>query len=146
MTENPEDPPKTLEEVLRHLMQAALNGESSPVFVGMKIIVPAGRDSPIPPQKIRGDSTEPEIEVHRVGDRVILLTEMPGVSSEHIQVMFQDDRVFIWAREGDLHYQGSARVPAAQKGSEEISFRHGVLEVSYLPLEGEEQKEPPATG
>ncbi|HNQ29845.1 MAG: hypothetical protein A4E36_02129 [Methanoregulaceae archaeon PtaB.Bin009] len=136
MTEKPKDTERTLEEMLRHLMQAAQGGgDSRPLFIGMKIIVPPAGDSPTPPQKARGDSTESPIEVHRVGDRVMLVTEMPGMTPENIQVMFRGDRVFIWARDQERHYQGSATVPPSQKGSEEISFRHGVLEVSYLPVE-----------
>lgn len=146
MTEKPEDIPETLEEMLRHLMQAALSGEPRPLFVGMKIIVPPGGDFPRPPQKTRGDSTEPEIEVHRVGDRVVLVAEMPGIEPGNINVMFRDNRVFLWASDQDRHYQGSARVPPARKGSEEISYRHGILEVSYLPAEEEGSEEPPGTG
>lgn len=133
MTEMPEEPKRTLEEILRHLMQAAQSGEDRPLFIGMKITVTPGADFPVPPQKARGDSTEPAIEVHHVGQRVVLVTEMPGMTPENIQVMFRGDRVYIWARDQERHYQGSARVPPARNGTEEISFRHGVLEVSYLP-------------
>ncbi|MCU0631999.1 MAG: hypothetical protein MUC66_03355 [Methanolinea sp.] len=142
MTEKPEDARKTLEEMLRHLMQSALSGEAHPLFIGMKIILPPGGDNPHPPQKIRGDSTEPSIEVHHIGRRVMLVTEMPGMTPENIQVMFRGDRVFIWARDQERHYQSSAAVPPAQKGSEEISFRHGVLEVSYLPAPDEKPEDP----
>lgn len=138
MTEKPEDAHKTLEEMLRNLMQAAQAGDSRPLFIGMKIVLPPGGDYPTPPQRARGDSTESPIEVHHVGNRVMLVTEMPGMTPENIQVMFRDDRVFIWARDQERHYQGSATVPPAKKGSEEISFRHGVLEVTYIPLAGKD--------
>lgn len=138
MTEKPEDAHKTLEEMLRNLMQAAQAGDSRPLFIGMKIVLPPGGDFPTPPQRARGDSTESPIEVHHVGNRVMLVTEMPGMTPENIQVMFRDDRVFIWARDQERHYQGSATVPPAKKGSEEISFRHGVLEVTYIPLAGKD--------
>ncbi|HOT03551.1 MAG TPA: hypothetical protein PK069_05175 [Methanolinea sp.] len=134
MTEKPEDSHKTLEEMLRNLMQAAQAGDSRPLFIGMKIVLPPGGDFPSPPQRARGDSTESPIEVHHVGNRVMLITEMPGMTPENIQVMFRGDRVFIWARDQERHYQGSATVPPVQNGSEEISFRHGVLEVSYIPV------------
>lgn len=138
MTEKPEDAHKTLEEMLRNLMQAAQAGDSRPLFIGMKIVLPPGGDFPTPPQRARGDSTESPIEVHHVGNQVMLVTEMPGMTPENIQVMFRDDRVFIWARDQERHYQGSATVPPAKKGSEEISFRHGVLEVTYIPLAGKD--------
>ena len=82
----------------------------------------------------RGDGTEPEIEVQTFGNCVTLVTELPGMSPENIQVLFRDDRVFIWAKDVERYYRASAKVPPAVKGSVEISCRHGVLEVSYTSL------------
>jgi len=146
MTEKPEDTQGTLEEILRHIMQSAEGSDLHPIFIGMKIVLPPGGDFPRPPQHTRGDATGPAIEVHHVGDRVVLVTEMPGMAAGDIHVMFRDDRVFIWARDRDRHYTGSARVPPARDGSEEISFQNGVLEVSYLPVGEEDPKSPPNPG
>lgn len=143
MTEIPEDFPKTLEEMLRHLMESIQGGDSRPIFIGMKIIVSPGGDFSHNRENIRGDATEPSIEVHRLGDRVVLVTEMPGMAPENIHLLFRDDRVFLWARDQERHYNGSARVPPAQQGSEEISYRHGILEISYLPVEGDTPKDTP---
>jgi len=134
MTENNEDPKKTLEEVVRQLIAAAHEGKIRPVFVGMNVVITPGGDSPIPPQRARGDGTEPEIEVQSVGDRVLLVTEMPGLPPESIQVLFRGDRVFVWGKYGERQYRSSARVPPPSEGSEEITYRHGVLEISYVPL------------
>ncbi|MCQ8894438.1 MAG: hypothetical protein NQU46_07405 [Methanolinea sp.] len=141
MAEKQDDMKKTIEEMVRQLMAAANDGRIQPVFVGMKVIVSPGGGGPLPPQKARGDSVDPGIEIHRVGKRVMLVTEMPGVSSENVRVLFRDDRVYIWAREGEIHYKSSARVPHPLKGSEEMTFRHGVLEVTYLPEEDGDQGE-----
>jgi HSP20 family molecular chaperone IbpA len=129
MSESPHDSRKTLEDLLRHLME--MTGQNRPIIIGMQIIIPpSGGDHPLP----RGDGTEPEIEVHTFGNRVTLITELPGMSPDNIQVLFREDRVYIWARDEERNYRASARVPPAAKETVEISFRHGVLEVSYTPV------------
>jgi HSP20 family molecular chaperone IbpA len=97
----------------------------------MKIVIGGSPDGASP--FARGDATEPEIEIYPVGDRIVLSTELPGISPEQIQVLFKEDRVYIWAKDPDRQYRASRKVPPATKESVEISFRHGVLEVSYLP-------------
>ena len=128
MNETPHDE-KSLEDMIRQIME--LSGDGRPIVIAMKIIIgecPQGAN-PL----ARGDATEPAIEIHSIGDRVVLSTELPGISPEQIQVLFREDRVFIWAKDPDRQYRASREVPPATKGSVEISFRHGVLEVSYLP-------------
>lgn len=134
MTEKNGDSRKTLEEIVRQLIAAAHEGKISPVFVGMNVVITPGGDSPFPLQHARGDGTEPEIEVQSVGDRVLLVTEMPGLPPESIRVLFRGDRVFVWGKYGERQYRSSARVPPPSEGSEEITYRHGVLEISYVPL------------
>lgn len=142
MSENPHDNHTTIEDVLRHIMEMARAGEGRPIFIGMKIVVPPQETPGGRTFVTRGDSTEPEVEVHRIGDRVALVTELPGMSPGQVQVLFRDDRVFIWARDNERQYQASACVPPAVRESVEVSCRHGVLEVAYLPLHtGPEQKE-----
>jgi HSP20 family molecular chaperone IbpA len=131
MNELPHDE-KSLEDVIRKIMEMSGNGR--PIVIGMKIIIGACPDGANPIS--RGDATEPEIEIHPVGDRIVLSTELPGISPEQIQVLFREDRVYIWAKDPDRQYRASREVPPAIKGSVEISFRHGLLEVSYLPTHG----------
>jgi len=129
MNEIPSDE-KKFEEMIRKIMQ--MSGDGRPIMIGMTIVI-GGSPGGIPPLT-RGDATEPEIEIHQVGDRIVLSTEFPGISPEQIQVLFREDRVFIWAKDPDRLYRASRKVPPATQGSAEITFRHGVLEVSYLPL------------
>lgn len=138
MTERPEDLPKTLEEILRHVMESIQAGDTHPIFIGIQIVMPNGQDI-----TRRGDATEPAIEVHRMGDRIVLVTEMPGIAREHIHLLFRDDRVFVWAGDQERHYKCSAQVPPSQEGSEEITCRNGVLEVSYLPIPDNAGEGPP---
>ena len=128
MNETPHDE-KSLEDVIRTIMEMSGNGR--PIVIAMKIVIGGSPDGANP--LTRGDATEPEIEIYPVGDRIVLSTELPGISPEQIQVLFKEDRVYIWAKDPDRQYRASRRVPPATKESVEISFRHGVLEVSYLP-------------
>jgi hypothetical protein len=131
MTEHPGEGTKDLEEVLRDLLERAVRGEARPVFVGIQVIIPPPGHGPAPP--VRDGPAEPSIEVQRLGDRVVLAAGLPGVSAGDISVLFRGDRVFIWARDQDRQYRASARVPPAVEGSQDVSYRNGVLEVSYVP-------------
>jgi HSP20 family molecular chaperone IbpA len=148
MSDKTNDATKRIEEMLRELMQQAEEGDGHPIFIGMKIIVPPGSFPGIPPAGgpgSRGNSTEPVIEVHRLGSHVTLVTELPGMSAENVQVLFRDNRVFIWAKDQERQYRTSAEVPPADKKTVEISFRHGVLEVSYR-IAAKEQENPSSEG
>ena len=116
----------TIDDLIRHIREAA--GQDKPIIIGLKIII-----NPAAPGPGR-ESTEPEIEVHSFGNRVTLVTELPGMVAEDVQVLFREDRVYIWAKDQQRHYRASSRVPPAAEDTIAISFRNGVLEVSYTPL------------
>ncbi|MFA5294552.1 MAG: hypothetical protein WC382_03430 [Methanoregulaceae archaeon] len=130
MNETPFDE-ENLAEMIRHIIR--MSGNRQPVIIGIQIIIPGTPDGA--PLISRGDGTEPPIEVQTIGERVVLSTELPGIAPGQVQVMFREDRVFIWAKDQDRHYTANAAVPPALKDSIEISFHHGVLEVSYLPVD-----------
>jgi HSP20 family molecular chaperone IbpA len=90
----------------------------------------------------RTNTIEPEVEVQRVGNEVILATELPGVSPDDVKVMFSGSTVHIKAGDGNLKYHTTADVPPAEKDSVTVSFRHGVLEVTYR----EQVREPAPSG
>ncbi len=130
MSETPDDTRTSIEDLIRHLREIA--GEDRPIVISMKIIIPpAGQPALLPAAGQEG--IEPDIEVQAFGNRVTLITELPGMSPENIQVLFREDRVYILAKDGDRQYRASTKVPPAEKDSIEISFRHGILEVSYTP-------------
>jgi HSP20 family molecular chaperone IbpA len=136
MSDTPHDTNHSIEDVIRRIMELSGAGKGTPVIIGMQIIIPTGGPAGNPEQLVRGDGTEPEIEVHTFGNTVTLVTELPGMSPENIQVLFRDDRVFIWAKDGERHYRASSHVPPAEKGTVTISCKNGVVEITYTPVSG----------
>ncbi len=133
MSDSSSDKGHGIDDLIRRIMELSGASEGKPVIIGMQIIIPPAGPAGNPAQLVRGDGTDPEIEVHTFGNRVTLVTELPGIAPGNIQVLFRDDRVFIWAKDGERHYRASSKVPPAQQGTVEISCKHGVLEISYIP-------------
>jgi HSP20 family molecular chaperone IbpA len=130
MSDTSSDKGHGIDDLIRRIRELSGTGQDVPVIINVQIIIPPGGS---PGQIARGDRTDPEIEVHTFGNRVTLVTELPGIAPGDIQVLFRDDRVFIWAKDEGRLYRASAQVPPAQQGTVEISCKHGVLEISYAP-------------
>jgi HSP20 family molecular chaperone IbpA len=134
MTSAPDDHFRNIGEIIRKMLeQAGMSEHPAPVIFNFRIYVnspecPAAQQNR-PPAVC--ETIEPEVEVQRVGNEVILVTELPGVSSEDVKVMFSGSTVHIKAADGDLKYHTTADVPPAEKDSVSVSLRHGVLEVTY---------------
>ena len=134
MTSAPDENFRNIGEIIRKMLeQAGMSEHPAPVIFNFRIYV----NMPVYPatqqnqDHTRNSTIEPEVEVQRVGNEVILATELPGVSPEDVKVMFSGSTVHIKAGDGDLKYHTTADVPPAEKGSVSVSFRHGVLEVTY---------------
>jgi HSP20 family molecular chaperone IbpA len=140
MTSAPDENFRNIGEIIRKMLeQAGMSDHPAPVIFNFRIYVnmpvfPAAQQIPFPD---RNGTIEPEVEVQRVGNEVILVTELPGVSPEDVKVMFSGSTVHIKAGDGDLKYHTTADVPPAEKDSVSVSFRHGVLEVTYREQIGE---------
>lgn len=141
MTSAPDENFRNIGEIIRKMLeQAGMSEHPAPVIFNFRIYVnmpacPVAQQNPAP---ARNGTIETEVEVQQVGNEVILVTELPGVSPEDVKVMFSGSTVHIKAGNGDLKYHTTADVPPAEKDSVSVSFRHGVLEVTYQ----EQSREP----
>jgi len=141
MTSAPDDNFRNIGEIIRKMLeQAGMSEHPAPVIFNFRIYVnmpvcPAPQQNQAPAWN---GTIEPEVEVQRVGNDVILVTELPGVSPDDVKVMFSGSTVHIKAGDGNRKYHTTADVPPAEKDSVSVSFRHGVLEVTYR----EQVKEP----
>jgi HSP20 family molecular chaperone IbpA len=125
-----------IDELIRRIIAESQNqGNEKPILIGIKVVImqpPAGLAAA--PETDHA----PDVEIHRVGNEVKLITDLPGMSAENVQVLFRGTTVHIRACDGSRSFETSAEVPPADRDSVAISFRHGVLEVSY-------RERPPAT-
>jgi hypothetical protein len=135
MISAPDDNEREIGEIIKRMLeQAGMSDHPAPVIFNFRIFVnmpvcPGGGTDNLPDGP--ADPGEPVVEVSRIDGEIKLLTELPGVSPENVQVIFSGSTVHIEAKDGERRYQTSADVPPAEKDSVSVSFRHGVLEVTY---------------
>ena len=139
MNPEPDDNMKNIGELIKKMLESTgLGDHPAPVVFNFRIFVntqPMGGQPGQAPE-CPANPIEPAVEVQRVDGEIKLLTEMPGVSPENVHVMFSGSTVHIRAADGVRSYETSADVPPAQKDSVSVSFRHGVLEVTYRERPG----------
>jgi HSP20 family molecular chaperone IbpA len=142
MSPEPEDNMRNIGEIIRKMLEnAGMSDHPAPVIFNFRIFVnmpgaPAMGAGQVPDGQVL--HAEPQVEVQRVDGEIKLLTEMPGLSPENVRVVFSGSTVHIQAGDGIRNYQTSADVPPALKDSVSVSFRHGVLEVTYRECPGEQ--------
>jgi len=78
--------------------------------------------------------TEPVAEVHRIGDEIKVIAELPGAVPESIRPEIRNSTLVIDADNGTQQYHTFAEIPPVDAGSMETSFRNGVLEVTLKAL------------
>ena len=148
MIPEPDDNIRNIGEIIKKMLEkAGMSDHPAPVIFNFRIFVNMPDRPGEDPDHVREGPTvamEPAIEVQRVEDEIKLLTELPGLSPENVQVMFSGPTVHIRAHDGVRSYDATADVPPAERDSVSVSFRHGVLEVSYR--ERAEGPETPVNG
>lgn len=117
-----EDPFAEIHELFRKLVENSATGPGSVTF--RAVTVSGNQPLQEPP-----DGTG--IEVHRNGDEILLVTELPGFSGEQITVGFEDGCCRIEATDGDRHCLRTVRVPEPDPSSVRQTFRHGVFELVF---------------
>jgi len=134
MTSAPDENFRNIGEIIRKMLeQAGMSEHPAPVIFNFRIYVnmPGYQTTQQNPISAMNGTIKTEVEVQRVGNEVVLVTELPGVTPEDVKVMFSGSTVHIKAGDGNLKYHTTADVPPAEKDSVSVSFRHGVLEVTY---------------
>ena len=132
-------------EAIRRMLEASGNG-NRPVVINIRVQVNISPpDQPAQDQPVRDDEAvdidEPAIEVQEVEGEVKVVTGLPGVSSDDIQVMLGSNQICIQARDGQRFYRSATEIPPPDRNTVRISFRHGVLEVTFKALEDTSEKE-----
>jgi len=102
-----------------------------PMIVRQGVGDPALMDSrEIPIREI----SNPGAEVHRMGDEVIVVTEVPGATMDSITLHIRGSVIIIESDGGPELYQTTATLPPVDPGSLQTSLKNGVLEVRFRSL------------
>jgi len=115
-------------------------GTGIPQVYGYRVVIQNSDNSPEQidePETIPARSgSEPIPEVHRIGDEVMVITELPGATKDSIHLAVNGDELIIDADSGDRQYHTTASLPPVDPGSIQTSIKNGVLEVKFrIPAE-----------
>lgn len=141
MYEDPQDMFREMDKIFAHLVTRMTRDftDTEPQAFGYHMIIQRGRDhSQIPDSKDtqRRASSEPVAEVHRIGEEVKVITELPGATMDAIELEIQGHTLSIDADGGNLRYHTTAALPPVNPDSMQTSFKNGVLEVTFRILPG----------
>ena len=131
MYEDPQDMFREMNELFTHLytrMTRDFAAGEPQVFGYHMIMRGCGEASPVPCSKhtqIRANS-EPIVEIHRIGDEVKVITELPGTTMDAIELKLLGSTLTIDADGGSLQYHAHADLPPVDSGSLQTSFKNGV--------------------
>ena len=75
-------------------------------------------------------TSEPVVEIHRMGKEVKVITELPGMTMDAIDLELRGSTLCIDAG-GPRKYHARADLPTVDPNSMQTSFKNGVLEVTF---------------
>jgi HSP20 family protein len=78
---------------------------------------------------------EPVAEVHHIGDEVVVIANLPGITEDLLRLDLRGDTLVIDAGDADRHVCTSAVLPPVEAASMRHSLRNGVLEVRFAAKE-----------
>jgi HSP20 family molecular chaperone IbpA len=81
-------------------------------------------------------TSEPIVEIHRIGEEVKVITELPGTTMDAIDLELQGSSLTIDADGGPFQYHARADLPPVNPGSMHTSLKNGVLEITLHILPG----------
>ena len=135
MYEDPQDMFREMDELFTHLYARMTRDFTAgePQVFGYHMIIQQDGETPAMPcskhTQIRANS-EPIVEIHRIGDEVKVITELPGTTMDAIELSLLGSTLTIVADGGSLQYHTYADLPPVDSGSMQTSFKNGVLEVT----------------
>ena len=147
MKNDPQDVFAQMDAMMAHLFRDMETGSSfgQPQTVGFRMVIQGGNPPPELPDPLvyqSRDSDEPVAEVHRIGDDVKVVVEMPGVSEESLNIRLDGQELIIDAAGSIRTYHTHAGVPPVDQKSVQHSLRNGVLEVTLHVLPETPVQEP----
>lgn len=114
---------------------------SSPVYdimfsdaEGPTIPETAGNACPV--SRVMG---EPVAEVHRIGNEVKVIADLPGIIRETLSLAVKGTTLIIDAGDADHSFRTSAALPPVDAGSLQKTLKNGVPEVTFMSLPGQSE-------
>ena len=146
MHEDPQDMFREMDELFTHIFTRITNdfARGDPQEYGYHMIIRHSGESTVMPFSQRDQLraiSEPVMEIHRIGDEVKVITELPGATMDAIELEFKGSTLTIHADGGSLQYHTHADLPRVDPGSMQSSFKNGVLEVTFEMVPDRSEKE-----
>jgi HSP20 family protein len=79
-------------------------------------------------------TSEPAVEVHRIGNEVKVITDIPGITGDALRLDVKGSTLIIDAGDADHFYRTSADLPPVDINSMQKTLKNGVLEVTFTSL------------
>ncbi|MEN6443467.1 MAG: hypothetical protein ABFC71_06930 [Methanoregula sp.] len=139
MKNNPQDIFHEMDALMARLFAGMDDGMSlnQPDGFGYRIVIqggPGAGHEPEPEEFHARDTHEPVAEVHRIGDEVKVIVEMPGVSEENLNMQLNDHTLTLEAAGSARTYHTTAGLPPVDPASIRHTLKNGVLEVTFRSL------------
>ena len=76
---------------------------------------------------------EPMVDVFEEEDHILVVAELPGISTEDVRIEARDDWLTIYAERGDKKYRKEVLLPKAYPQEKmEVTCNNGILEIKCL--------------
>jgi len=147
----PDEDFRQLTDYLKSAVLRALEDtEDKPVAIGVRLLVRDGRCHVLPPTWAPAKTSEgaadpapeeigePVVEMMEVGGRIVVTAELPGMSEEHVRTWQEGSTLIINALNGRRHYRRAVALPEIPLDMEAVSFKNGILDISFGPKSGME--------
>jgi HSP20 family protein len=137
MYEDPMDMSGEMDDLFSHLFDRMTRdfATGEPQGFGYRMIIQEERDPSRSPGLRREPvvaTSEPVVEIHRIGEEVKVITELPGMTMDAIDLKLRGSTLCIAA--GPRKYHARADLPRVDPGSMQTSLKNGVLEVTFTVL------------